>query len=97
MSRYPNEDVARFDQQFAKTTEERNSEYWRRRARQHQRAIETLQHLIADMSSGLCDEGCDYSVDGLDQMRRRVANALPPTMCPEWLTKYRDPPLARDD
>jgi len=42
MSRYPNEGVARFDQQFAKTTEERNNEHWRRRARQRQRAIETL-------------------------------------------------------
>ena len=33
MSRYPNEDIARFDQQFAETESERNERQRRRRLR----------------------------------------------------------------
>lgn len=83
MSRYPSE-----DQQFAETPGERNE---RRREMVSRRTIDTLQTLIADLSAVLTDEGLDYSEDGLDRMRRRVANALPPTKCPDWLAPFRDP------
>ncbi len=92
MSRYPNESVARFDQQFAESTGERNE---RLRERRVHRYIEGLQQIIIDLSGHLTDEGDDWTHDGLDAMRRRVANALPPTRCPEWLAKYRDPAVVR--
>lgn len=47
------------------------------------------EDLIADLSDDLRDEGCDYSPDGLDAMRRRVANSLPEHKCPDWLKKFR--------
>lgn len=90
MSRYPNEDIARFDQQFTETPDERNE---RLRERRDRRTIDTLHKLIADLSGGLTDEGPDWSNDGLDNLRRRVANALPPDRCPDWLARYRDPAL----
>jgi hypothetical protein len=90
MSRYPSEAVARFDQQFAETPAERNE---RRRETVRQRTIGTLQALIADLSADLTDEGPRYSEEGLDRIRRRVANALPPGKCPEWLEPFRDPPV----
>ena len=87
MSRYPNETVARFDQQFVETPAERNT---RLRENRDRRLVETLYRLIADLSGALTDEGADWSNDGLHEMRRRVANALPPPQCPDWLHQYRD-------
>jgi hypothetical protein len=92
VSRYPNEDVARFDQQFAETPAERNERHRERRLKQ---TIVTLQKLIADLASGLSDEGPDWSQEGLDNLRRRVANALPPNDCPGCCAPYRDPPMVR--
>ena len=90
MSRYPSEDVARFDQQFRETADERND---RLRNNRLVKANETLRNLIADLSSCLADEFDGYSDEGLESIRRRVANALPPSQCPDWLVKYRDPPI----
>lgn len=50
-----------------------------------------LLKLVADLSDHLTDEGADYTPEGLDNMRRRVANALPGERCPDWLRRYRDP------
>ena len=55
--------------------------------------IATLYKLIAHLSADLTDEGAGYSNEGLHNMRRRVANALPDDMLPDWLRTYRDPPL----
>ena len=49
-----------------------------------------LRRLVCTLSSHLTDEGDDYSTEGLDAMRRRVANALPRSECPDWLHEYRD-------
>lgn len=87
MSRYPSEEVARFDQQFAETPYERNE---RQRAKREDRSRTILRVLIADLSPALSDEGADWSIDGLIELRRRVANALEPRECPEWLRSYRD-------
>jgi hypothetical protein len=92
LSRYPSESTARFDQQFRETTGERNE---RLREKRDQRRIDTLLTLIADLSDHLCDEGTDYSDEGLASIRRRVANALPPGKCPDWLNQYRDPPVVQ--
>jgi hypothetical protein len=92
MARYPNEDVARLDQQFAESPAERNA---RMRETRRQRTIETLWTLITDLSAGLADEGGEWSVDGLAGLRRRTANALPPTKCPDWLAPYRDPAIVQ--
>jgi len=92
MSRYPNETTARFDQQFAETSDDRNE---RLRKARNQRQLEALWILIADLSGCLTDEGVDYSEEGLVEMRRRAANALPPNKCPEWLEKFRDPPIVQ--
>jgi hypothetical protein len=54
-----------------------------------------LWKLIADLSDGLRDEGCDYSSDGLDAMRTRVANALPASERPKWLLPYCNPAILR--
>jgi len=80
----------RFDDQFRETPEERND---RLRDSRNKRTITTLRKLVADLSDALTDEGSDWSNDGLDNLRRRVANALPPTECPDWLADYRDPPV----
>lgn len=53
-------------------------------------ANEELRKLVCDLSGDLTDEGANYSGDGLHDMRRRVANALPKAECPEWLLDYRD-------
>jgi hypothetical protein len=82
----------RFNDQFRETTEERNDRL--RRAR-NLRTMETLWTLIADLSDDLRDEGCDWSADGLEAMRRRCANALPKDKCPDWLEEYRDPPVVQ--
>jgi len=79
-----------WDDQFAETEDERNE---RLRASRLMKSIATLQDLIADLSDDLRDEGCDRSTEGLESIRRRVANALPPSKCPEWLVKYRDPAM----
>jgi hypothetical protein len=81
-----------FNDQFRETPEERNE---RLRDSRFKRTIGALQQLIADMSDDLRDEGCDYSTEGLEAMRRRVANALPPDKCPDWLANYRDPAVVR--
>jgi hypothetical protein len=57
--------------------------------------IDALHWLIVDLSGFLTDEGDNLTPAGLDTLRRRVANALPPTRCPEWLAPYRDPPAVR--
>jgi hypothetical protein len=54
------------------------------------RTIEIHWKLLADLAPCLDDEGGEFSVEGLNSLRRRVANALPPDMCPEWLAGYRD-------
>ena len=82
----------RFNDQFRETQEERND---RLRERRQARHIETLRKLIVDLSDNLTDEGTAYSVDGLAEMRRRCANALPPSLCPDWLNRYRDPPMVQ--
>lgn len=80
------------DDQFRETAEERNE---RLRAKRHVRTLEALWSIIADLSAHLSDDGNDYSPEGLEKMRRRVANALPPTNCPDWLSQYRDPPIVQ--
>ena len=72
----------------SETPAERNA---RLRENRDRNIIRHLQNLIADLAENLCDEGPDYSEDGLHKMRSRVANALPVDVCPEWLTGYRDP------
>ena len=59
------------------------------------RTIDVLQDLVADLSAHLCEEGHDYSEEGVAIMRRRVANALPPAKCPDWLACFRDPPVVK--
>lgn len=81
MTRYP-----------AETPEERNRRIQITRAAQR---LVTLYTLIADLSPSLADEDAQWSQEGLDGLRRRVANALPPPQCPDWLTRYRDPPVVR--
>lgn len=66
-----------------------------RREARDQRSIAGLQKLVADLSDALTDEGADWSNDGLDKLRSRVANALPPGVCPDWLDEYRDPPMVQ--
>lgn len=86
MSRYP-----RFDQQFLESTTERNE---RLRDSRLKRNTETLQKLIADLAcEALADEGPDWSQEGLDNLRRRVANAVPQQLLPDYFAQYRDPPL----
>lgn len=58
------------------------------------RTVATLRNLIADLSADLSDEGCDRTSDGLNQLRRRVANALPIGHCPDWLLSFRTGPVA---
>lgn len=58
-------------------------------------AQETLHKLIYDLSDALTDEGPDWSQDGLDSLRRRVVNALPPSMTEGWLDQYREAPMVR--
>jgi hypothetical protein len=81
-----------FQRQFAESPEERNS---RIRTSRDKRALETLRGLVVALSDALTDEGPDWSNDGLDRLRRRAANALPPNECPEWLRQYRDPPVVQ--
>lgn len=54
-----------------------------------------LRKLIVDLSDGLTEEGPDWSEDGLDSLRRRVANAVPKGDLPDWLHHYRDQPIVR--
>jgi len=75
--------------QTVETPEERNE---RSREANRQRTLATLYTLIADLSPLLAnDRRPDWGFDGSDKLRQRVANALPPSDCPDWLTKYRDP------
>jgi hypothetical protein len=76
------------NEQFRENPDERNE---RLRESRHRRTLDVLWKLIADLSDSLTDEGTDYSPEGLDAIRRRVANALPPSTCPDWLRPYRDP------
>jgi hypothetical protein len=92
MGKYQNEDVARFDRQFAETPQERSEARTMARFR---RTIETLQRLISDLTPYLADEGCDFGDDGLADLRQRAANALPVNKCPDWLWRYRDPPIVK--
>jgi flagellin-specific chaperone FliS len=92
MSRYPNEAIRRFDQQFAETPQERAESRTMQRFRQ---TIGKLQDLVADLSPALDDEGGDFSAEGLEALRRRIANALPPEKCPDWLVSYRDPAVVK--
>lgn len=54
-----------------------------------------LEKLVCELAGDLTDEGANYSGDGLHDMRRRVANALPKDECPEWLREYRDADLVQ--
>lgn len=58
-----------------------------------QERISILQILVRDLSDALTDEGPDWSQTGLDNLRRRVALALPGDECPDWLHQYRSPEL----
>lgn len=60
----------------------------------HPAEIEALHLLIADLSTNLTDEGDSYFNESLHKMRRRVANALPRELCPDWLAPYRSTPNA---
>ncbi len=92
MSRYDSERTARFDQQFSESQDERNE---RHRANRVAKNFATLKVLIADLSDALTDEGPDWSQTGLDNLRKRVANALGPEYLPTWLEQYRDPPIVQ--
>lgn len=81
-------DWNRFNDQFRETPDERNN---RLRNARHRRTQEAHWKLIHDLSGFLCDEGMDLSNEGVDALRRRVANALPPVHCPDWLAPFRDP------
>lgn len=80
------------NEQFREEPDERNERL--RNARQR-RSLETFWKLIADLSDALTEEGPNWSTEGLDNLRRRTANALPPDKCPDWLARYRDPPLVQ--
>ena len=80
-------DYDSFNDQFRETEDERNE---RIRESRQRRDVETLLRLIVDLSYCLADECDGYSTEGLAAIRRRVANALPPSMCPDWLRNYRD-------
>jgi hypothetical protein len=58
-------------------------------------SIATLHELVVDLFTGLVDEGPDWLFDGFLALRKRVANALPPDKCPDWLKPYRDPPMVQ--
>jgi hypothetical protein len=62
----------------------------RQRDARHLRQVQALKKLVADLSDALTDKGPDWSQDGLDNLRKRVANVLPPAECPAWLLPYRD-------
>lgn len=83
-----NDTERRFNDQFRETAAERNE---RQRTNRLKDSIRTYQKLVHDLSDALTDEGGDWSVDGLHEMRCRVANALSPDICPDWLVKFRDP------
>lgn len=83
-------DWSRFNDQFRETPFERNE---RQRKARERRARETLWDLIAHLSAGLTDEGPDWTTGSLIELRKRVANALPPDRCPDWLNQYRDPQI----
>lgn len=55
--------------------------------------ISRLQDLILNLSAGLTDEGSPWSDAGLNELRTRVANALPPDKRPDWLHPYADPAM----
>jgi hypothetical protein len=55
----------------------------------HWQMMRTHWQLIAALSDALTDEGANWSNDGLDSLRSRVANVLPPDACPDWLLPYR--------
>ncbi len=83
-------DWDRFNEQFREDAEERNE---RLRKARNARTSAVLWRLIADLSICLTDEGADFSNEGLASLRQRVANALPPDQCPDWLARFRDPPI----
>lgn len=85
-------DWHRFNDQFRETTSERNE---RLRDARHLRQVQALKKLVTDLSDALTDEGPDWSQDGLDNLRKRVANVLPPAECPAWLLPFRDPPVVQ--
>lgn len=86
-------DFERFNGQFRETPNERHE---RQRDSRHLKTLGTLRKLIADLSDTLTDEGPgDWTEDGLYNLRRRVANALPASECPDWLNRYRDPPVVQ--
>lgn len=48
-----------------------------------------ILRILADMSDNLRDEGADYSFEGLQHMRRIVADLLPYNQCPDWLKPHK--------
>ena len=46
---------------------------------------ELLTKLVVDLSDTLTDEGPNWSNEGLDRLRRRVACAVPLAQLPDWL------------
>lgn len=57
--------------------------------------VGVLQTLVADLSDALTDEGDNWTHDGVDALRRRVANAVPPDQLPDWLAEHRDPAVVQ--
>lgn len=92
MIEYSSNGRPKWDDQFRETQEERNERHRERRAKENR---EILMVLIADLSVLLTDENDSLSIDGLADLRRRVANALPPDKCPDWLCACRDPSLTQ--
>lgn len=74
-------------------SQERQEVSHKRLMERHERTLIVLWQLIADLSIYLAGP----TTAGLVLMRRRVANALPPHMCPDWLKSYRDPAVVRSD
>lgn len=51
-----------------------------------------LIELITRLADSLTDEGASWSNEGLDNLRRRVAKAVPLEQLPDWLHEYREVP-----
>lgn len=58
---------------------------------QYQRRMAGLHQLIADLAmEALSEEGPDWTDEGIAKMRKRVANAVPQSMLPDYFADYRD-------
>jgi len=85
-------DWYRFNEQFRETPDERRERLTVSRLKQN---IRYLQDIIETLSADLADEGPNWSAEGLEIIRRTVANALPEDRCPDWLKPFRDPKMVQ--